>query len=118
MLQMAQTIAMYHHEKWNGRGYPVGLAGTEIPQAARIVSIVDVYDALTHPRIYRPALSEAEALSIMLDKSGSHFDPELLELFLSLLPEMRHITEQYRDVGESKTLIKLTPLQTAALHGA
>ena len=55
VLQMAQTIAMYHHEKWNGRGYPVGLAGTEIPQAARIVSIVDVYDALTHPRIYRPA---------------------------------------------------------------
>ncbi len=110
VLQMAQTIAMYHHEKWNGHGYPVGLSGKEIPQAARIVAIVDVYDALTHPRVYRPALSEAEALSIMIDKSGSHFDPDLLELFLSLLPEMRRIAEAHRDAPQPKCLIKFSPL--------
>lgn len=107
VLQMAQVIALCHHEKWNGRGYPAGLSGTEIPEVARIVAIVDVYDALTHGRIYRPALSEAEAISMMIDKSGSHFDPDLLELFLSLLPEMRQIAERYLDAPNTKSLIKL-----------
>lgn len=106
ILQLAQTIALCHHEKWNGRGYPAGLAGTDIPEAARIVGIVDVYDALTHGRIYRPPLSEAEALAIMIEKSASHFDPDLLELFLSLLPEMRQISAQNVDAPDVKCLIR------------
>jgi cyclic di-GMP phosphodiesterase len=106
ILQLAQTIALCHHEKWNGRGYPAGLAGLDIPEAARIVAIVDVYDALTHGRIYRPSLSEAEALAIMVEKSGSHFDPDLLELFLSLLPEMRQAAEQIVDQPDVKSLIR------------
>ncbi len=108
VLQLAQTIALYHHEKWNGRGYPAGLCGQEIPEAARIVAIVDVYDALTHGRIYRPAIPEAEALAIMIEKSGSHFDPDLLELFLSLLPEMREISHENEDGPNPKSLIRLT----------
>ncbi len=98
VLQLAHTIALSHHERWDGSGYPAGLAGTDIPLAARIVGIVDVYDAVTHDRVYRPAFSEAEALSIMLDGSGTHFDPDLLELFLSRLPEMRRICELNCDV--------------------
>jgi cyclic di-GMP phosphodiesterase len=104
ILQLAQTIALCHHEKWNGRGYPAGLAGNDIPEAARIVGIVDVYDALTHVRIYRPPLSEAESLAVMIEKSGSHFDPDLLELFLALLPEMRQICEAHRDPPAAKSL--------------
>jgi putative two-component system response regulator len=105
-LQLAQTIALCHHEKWNGRGYPAGLAGADIPEAARIVGIVDVYDALTHGRIYRAPLSEAHALAMMVEKSGSHFDPDLLELFLALLPEMRDISAQNLDAPGVKGLIK------------
>ncbi len=111
MLQLAQTIALYHHEKWNGRGYPSGLAGTEIPEAARIVAIVDVYDALTHGRIYREAMTEAEALALMIEKSGSHFDPELLDLFLSRLPEMRKISHEIEDGPNPKSLIRLNGFQ-------
>ena len=107
ILQLAQTIALCHHEKWNGRGYPAGLSGNNIPQSARIVGIVDVYDALTHGRIYRPPLAEGAALSVMIEKSASHFDPELLELFLSLLPEMRKICEQIRDVHDARGLAPL-----------
>jgi putative two-component system response regulator len=106
ILQLAQTIALCHHEKWNGRGYPAGLAGADIPEAARIVAVVDVYDALTHGRIYRPPLSHAEALAIMVEKSGSHFDPGLLELFLAMLPEMRQISEQNIDAPDVKCVIR------------
>src|SRR5690606_55479 len=109
VLQLAQTIALCHHEQWSGRGYPGGLRGYEIPEAARIVSIVDVYDALTHGRIYRPAMSEAEALAIMIEKSGTHFDPNLLELFLGELPEMREICAQNQDSTEPRSIIRASP---------
>jgi putative two-component system response regulator len=107
ILQMAEIIALCHHERWNGRGYPAGLAGDDIPQAARIVAIVDVYDALTHSRIYRPPLSEAEAVALMIEKSGSHFDPRLLELFLDRLPEMRRISAQNDDTPRGKHLVPM-----------
>ncbi len=111
VLQLAETVALYHHEKWNGHGYPAGLQGQQIPEAARIVAIVDVFDALTHGRIYRPAMSEAEALALMIENSGTHFDPDLLERFLSRLPEMRYITEQHREAAHPKNLIRLAPGQ-------
>ncbi|MEX0679299.1 MAG: HD domain-containing phosphohydrolase [Pirellulales bacterium] len=91
VFQMAQDIAMYHHERWDGKGYPSGLAGDEIPEAARIVAIVDVYDALTHDRVYRKELPEADVIQVMRDGRGTHFDPRLLEIFMSLLPEMHAI---------------------------
>ncbi|MBI1902648.1 MAG: response regulator [Planctomycetia bacterium] len=102
ILKLASQIALCHHERWDGRGYPRGTAGDAIPEAARIVAVVDVYDALTHDRIYRPALPEGEALSIMESGGGAQFDPALLRLFLALLPEMRRIAEGTPDEPEQE----------------
>lgn len=90
-LALACEIAQSHHERWDGAGYPHRLAGEAIPEAARIVAIVDVYDALTHDRVYRPALPEPEVLDILRDGQGTHFDPGLLGLFFSVLEEIRDI---------------------------
>lgn len=84
-LQGALDIPLYHHEKWDGSGYPEGLSGNDIPVAARLFAIIDVWDALTSDRPYRQALPRGEALRYMRDQSGKHFDPELLELFFTLL---------------------------------
>jgi putative two-component system response regulator len=102
VLRMAHQIALGHHERWDGSGYPSGLHGTEIPEVARIVAIVDVYDALSHDRIYRPALPESEVLKILRAGRGSHFDPELLDVFMSLLPEMRTIAQTVTDFDEEE----------------
>jgi len=93
VLRMAQTIALSHHERWDGTGYPSGIEGEQIPEAARIVAIVDVYDALTHDRVYRKRLPEAKVLELMQHGRGTQFDPRLLDIFMSLLPEMRAIAE-------------------------
>ncbi len=97
ILQMAHEIALAHHERWDGSGYPRGLAGMEIPESARILAIVDVYDALTHRRVYHEALPEDEAMKIMELDRGKHFDPFLFGVFLSLLPEIRRIARQNPD---------------------
>ncbi len=97
VLKMAREIALYHHEYWDGRGYPSGLAGEQIPESARIMAIVDVYDALTHDRVYRRAYSEDEATDMMLQETGTHFDPSLLALFLSILPEISRLSREYPD---------------------
>lgn len=77
LLKMAFDIALGHHEKWDGSGYPRGLRGTEIPESARIVAVCDVYDALVHDRIYRRAYPKDEALAIMSESNGKHFDPNV-----------------------------------------
>ncbi len=100
LLQMARTIALSHHEKWDGSGYPEGLAGEDIPEAARIVGICDVYDALVHNRVYKPAVPEAEALKYMESLSGIQFDPRLFNVFMSLIPEIRRIREEFKDEDE------------------
>jgi putative two-component system response regulator len=89
MLQLASSIALSHHEKWDGTGYPYGLSGKDIPEAARIVAIVDVYDALSYDRVYRKAFSEDEVMDIMHSGRGTHFDPELFDYFLEVLPAFR-----------------------------
>jgi putative two-component system response regulator len=75
-------IAYFHHEKWNGTGYPKGLKQDEIPLSARIVALADVYDALTSARIYKEAFSHEKAMKIIISESGKHFDPEVVEAFL------------------------------------
>jgi putative nucleotidyltransferase with HDIG domain len=85
LLKPALQIPYYHHEKWDGSGYPLGLAGEEIPLVARLFSIVDVWDALTSDRPYRRALSKEEALNLIISQSGSHFDPKVVEKFIKLL---------------------------------
>ena len=79
---MAENIARYHHEKWNGKGYPCGLKGLEIPLEARIVSVVDVYDALRQKRIYKDGFTHEKATAIISDESGKSFDPNIVKIFL------------------------------------
>ncbi|MBQ6552762.1 MAG: HD domain-containing protein [Clostridia bacterium] len=81
-LKFASAIATCHHERWDGSGYPEGLSGEDIPLAARIMAIADVYDALISERCYKKAIPVGEALEIIRDESGSHFDPKLAEVFL------------------------------------
>lgn len=83
--QIAYNIAMHHHEKWNGKGYPLGLEGDEIPLEARIMALVDVYDALVTKRCYKEAYTQEEAYEIIKSGMGTHFDPDIAEIFLSLL---------------------------------
>ncbi|MCE5267586.1 MAG: CHASE domain-containing protein [Planctomycetaceae bacterium] len=97
LLQMAREIALNHHERWDGKGYPHGVAAQDVPESARIVAIVDVYDALTHDRVYRPAMSEEEALTILREGAGTQFDPLLLAHFFLHHSEIRRIAEQYPD---------------------
>ncbi len=85
ILDMAATIALSHHEKWDGSGYPRGLAGEEIPIEGRIVAVADVFDALTTDRVYRPAFSVERAVEMMREQRGRHFDPVLLDIFLDVL---------------------------------
>ena len=81
-INFASDIASYHHEKWDGTGYPEGLSGNAIPLCARIMAIADVYDALVSERCYKTAMSENEALEIIKSESGKHFEPELVTMFL------------------------------------
>jgi HD domain len=85
ILDLAATIALSHHEKWDGSGYPRGVAGEAIPIEGRIVAIADVFDALTSDRVYRKAFSVEEAVQIMREQRGRHFDPVLLDAFLEVL---------------------------------
>jgi len=96
-LSMAREIALSHHERWDGTGYPRGLRAEDIPITGRIVAVAEVYDALLHKRPHRPALDEREALAIMRHGSGRHFDPRVLEGFLSILPELKNIGDKHPD---------------------
>ena len=90
LLQMARRVAQYHHEKWDGSGYPEGLAGEDIPIEARIVAVADVFDALTSKRPYKEAWPVEKAVALLKEEAGKHFDPLLVDLFLE---EMERIEE-------------------------
>ncbi|MFN3568315.1 MAG: HD domain-containing phosphohydrolase [Caldimicrobium sp.] len=100
-LKAAEKIALYHHERWDGTGYPLGLKGTKIPLFARIVALADEFDALTTDRPYRKALSLEEAFSIIKKGQGSHFDPELVEIFIKNKDEILAIKELFKDEEEA-----------------
>jgi response regulator RpfG family c-di-GMP phosphodiesterase len=100
-LEMAREIAFNHHEYWDGSGYPKGLCAEEIPLAARIVSIVDVYDALSTKRIYREALPHEQCVEIIRAEAGRQFDPALVEIFLTIESEFRDIAQDFSDAAES-----------------
>lgn len=97
LLSMAHIIAATHHEKWDGSGYPKGLSGTDIPLVGRIVAIADVFDALTSVRPYKPAWSVDDAVAHMLASSGSHFDPRLIDIFVTIMPEILSIKEKWAE---------------------
>ena len=94
-LRVAMDIARYHHEKWDGSGYPDGLKGDGIPLSARLMALADVFDAIINRRVYKGAMSIEEAVAIILEGKGSHFDPEVVDAFVARLQDFREIAARY-----------------------
>lgn len=90
----AENMAHYHHEKWNGEGYPCGLKGEEIPLSARIMAVADVFDALVAERVYKPGMSFESAIAIIKESSGRHFDPVIVQAFINAEDKIRAVTDQ------------------------
>lgn len=97
LLHLAREIALAHHEKWDGSGYPAGLAGEDIPFSGRIVAIADVFDALTTERPYKKAWPVEKALAVMEGNSGSHFDPALVDVFFKSIDELLNVRNKYQE---------------------
>lgn len=96
-LKAAKEIALYHQEKWDGSGYPEGLKGEQIPLSARLMAVADVYDALVSRRVYKEGMSHQQAVKIIEEGKGNHFDPDLVEAFLELQEEFQRISKLYAD---------------------
>lgn len=99
LVRSAKTIALSHHEKWDGSGYPGGLKKEDIPLMGRIVCIADVFDALTSPRPYKKAWPTGEAEEFLKNEKGKHFDPDLVSLFIEALPEMLEIKRRFSSIS-------------------
>ncbi len=97
LLQLAAKICLTHHEKWNGTGYPNGLSGADIPIEGRIVAIADVFDALTSERPYKKAWTVEKACDLIGSERGQHFDPQLVDNFCGVLPDILEIKEKYAE---------------------
>ena len=97
ILQAGKIIALHHHERWDGAGYPAGLAGSDIPLWGRICAVADVFDAVTSERPYKPAFPNEEALQLLLDGKGKHFDPRVVDVFFECLEEILKIQRKYKD---------------------
>lgn len=97
VLRLAREVAVAHHEKWDGSGYPAGLAGEQIPLSARIVALADVFDALTSVRPYKKAWTDEATVRHLHAQAGRHFDPALVPLFVQLLPQLRDIRRRWAD---------------------
>lgn len=100
-LTCAKEIAYSHHERWDGAGYPLGLAGDAIPISARLMAVADVYDALNSVRVYKNATPHDEVVSMVEDKRGNHFDPDVVEAFLATREEFRSIAQRFADSRSS-----------------
>jgi putative two-component system response regulator len=102
---VAKEIAYTHHEKWNGSGYPNGVNGEKIPLHGRMMAVADVYDALISKRVYKKPMSHIQALNIIEEGSGSHFDPILVEIFINNQEEFRKIAYTYADYEEERNAL-------------
>jgi len=102
IIAMAETIALTHHERWDGKGYPRGLKGEEIPIEGRICAIVDFFDACTSERVYRPAMDVEKVVDIIKSEKGKHFDPELVEVFLENLDRFVETKFNFSKIHQSK----------------
>jgi putative two-component system response regulator len=96
-LEIASEIANFHHEKWDGSGYPSGLSGLAIPLCARLMALADVFDALTSKRVYKQIFDFDHAISIIVEGRSKHFDPDIVDAFLSRLSEFRRVAVEMRD---------------------
>ena len=102
ILQVSEEIALCHHEKWNGTGYPNRLKGKKIPLAARIVALADVFDALMQTRSYKQAWKLEDALALVRQESGRHFDPKLVEIFFSRLKDILYVQYQFGELSRAE----------------
>ncbi len=105
LLSSAKVIALNHHEKWNGKGYPAGLKGEEIPFYARIIAIADVFDALTSERPYKQKWSVESAVNFLKSESGSHFEAKLVSEFIRVMPDILEVKNKYQE-NDSENIIK------------
>jgi HD-GYP domain-containing protein (c-di-GMP phosphodiesterase class II) len=96
-LTQARNLALYHHEKWDGTGYPVGLAGEDIPLAARIMAVADVFDALASARSYKEAMPFEQAMSIIKEGAGTHFDPQIVQAFINAQDQVKVVVDEYNN---------------------
>jgi putative two-component system response regulator len=101
LFELASTIALTHHEKWDGTGYPRGLRGEDIPIHGRIVALADVFDALTSRRPYKDAWPLDKTVAFIREQSSKHFDPQLVEQFLSRMPEIKKVMARWGDQSQS-----------------
>ncbi len=108
--EMARNIAYYHHERWDGTGYQKGLKGNDIPYEARITAVADVFDALLSKRVYKPAMPFEQATAMILEASGSHFDPRVVEAFQAHLPQLQDIRERINATEQS-----VAPLESGCI---
>ena len=92
ILALAKEIVYTHHERWDGTGYHEGLRGTEIPIPGRLMAVVDTYDALRSRRVYQPAIPHPEAVRIIVDGRGTHFDPAVVDAFLAVAPQLEQVS--------------------------
>ena len=112
LLDVSLQVARSHHERWDGHGYPDKLAGVQIPLAARIVALADVYDALTSVRVYKPAMTHADACAIIRDGRATHFDPDVVDAFERVQEEFARVREHLN--AEAPHALLETPLRIAA----
>ncbi|MCR5675957.1 MAG: HD domain-containing protein [Lachnospiraceae bacterium] len=103
-LREARNMAAYHHERWDGKGYPEKLHGEVIPLSARVMAVADVFDALTSKRVYKPPFSLEKALEIIQDGSGTQFDPKCVEALMDSLPEVKVVLKKYNNYREERNL--------------
>ncbi len=110
-LRMSAEIAGSHHERWDGKGYPDGIAGEDIPLSGRIMAIADVYDALISKRCYKPAFSHQKSIGIILEGKETLFDPVIVEAFLAIEPKIKEIATKFRDTEEAEpnSVVQCTP---------
>jgi len=99
-LRYAREIAHYHQEKWDGSGYPESLKDEQIPVSARLMAVADVYDALISRRVYKPAMTHEQAVGIIREGRGLHFDPDMTDAFLEIADEFRQIAAMFVDIPE------------------
>ncbi|KPA15548.1 chemotaxis protein CheY [Candidatus Magnetomorum sp. HK-1] len=97
LCRMAEQIALTHHEKWNGKGYPNGLSKEDIPIEGRITAVADVFDALTSVRPYKEAWTVEKSVNLLIEEKGEHFDPKIVDLFVENLPQILAIKEKYSE---------------------
>lgn len=98
-LQEAKNVAEFHHEKWNGQGYPTGLKGEEIPLSARIMAVADVFDAVVSRRSYKEPIPFEEAIQIIRENAGVYFDPNVVEAFLGAEKEVKKVADEFEEKG-------------------